>query len=71
MALSNRLHIPSEFVSPKKTVDKIEEQNKNKDEIFNYSSLKKIPKFIIQLREERAQDDYVDSKSFDSPKKKK
>ena len=71
MALSNRLHITSEFVSPKKFTEKIEEQHKNKDEFFNYSSLKKIPKFIIQLREERAHEDYVDSKSFDSPKKKK
>lgn len=54
MALSNRLHLTPEFVSPKKPSDKIEEEIKNKDEIFNYSSLKKIPKFIMQLREERA-----------------
>jgi hypothetical protein len=53
IVLPNKLNLVGERNSPKKNGDKYEGSLDKNDEIFNCGSLKKIPKFILQLREER------------------
>jgi hypothetical protein len=70
IVLANRLNLANEVNSPKRNLEKQEESLDKNDEIFACGSLKKIPKFILQLREERKPLENLESKSHDSPKKK-
>lgn len=70
IALPSKLNLVAERNSPKKNALKHEGSLDKMDEILNCGSLKKIPKFVLQMREEKKPESGIDSKSFDSPKKK-
>lgn len=50
IVLANRLNLITEALSPKKNIEKCWDDIDKTDELFNCNSLKKIPKFIMQLR---------------------